>query len=188
MPKDDATVCFETSAQELREQNTQEIRLNPAALLPDGPESWQRAQSNTEHGHKRSNEKKQEVLQRKKQIKDSWTPRTCCLQHKQHKEQKGSANLHHLCGFVPLKAFPGGKPTKGRESTPEQLKWESKRGLKFQQDVHKSFREGKYNKAWLCSNAKTRKTAVISCRLGTGGENRELGSSVRVYRNERPRR
>lgn len=106
------------------------------------------------------------------------------MKHKQHKEQKGNAELRELVAF---KAFLGRKPTKGRESTPEQLKRESKRGLKFQQDVHKSFREGKNNKAWLCSNAEMRKTAVISCRLGTGGENRELGSSVWVYRKKRPR-
>lgn len=113
MPKDDATVCFETSAQGLREQNTQEIRLHPAALLPDGPEGWQRAQSNTEHGHKRSNEKKQEVLQRKKQIKDSWTPRTCCLQHKQHKEQKGSANLTSSLWLCATQGFPRRKTYQG---------------------------------------------------------------------------
>lgn len=48
MPKDDATVCFETCARGLREQNTQENRLNPAALLPDCQEGRQRAQSNTD--------------------------------------------------------------------------------------------------------------------------------------------
>lgn len=45
-------------------------------------------------------------------------------------------------------------------------------GLKFQQDVCKSFSEGRDHKAWLWSNAEPRKSGMqapeMPCRLGTG--------------------
>lgn len=107
---------------------------------------------------------------------------TCCLEHTQHKEQKRNAEWHELCG---IQGFPGWKTYQGERIHTWAAELRIKRGLKFQQEVHRSFREGKINKAWLWSNAVMRKTAGISCRLGTGGDKRELGSSVWVYRKER---
>lgn len=76
--------------------------------LPDCQEGLRK----TEHGH----QNKGGGFIKEETNKGQPEHPTCCLEHKQHKEV-----LNYL-SFVAFKAFLGGKPTKGRESTPEQLK------------------------------------------------------------------
>lgn len=63
---------------------------------------------------KEATEKKKEVLQKEETNKGQPEHLTCCLEHKQHKEQKGSAELHELYG---IQGFPRWKTYKERIHT-----------------------------------------------------------------------